>query len=75
MTGAALDLRGLRCPWPVLRAARALREGGGAGLAVRLDDERAVSEIHALAAAQGRSVRTVDDWVHLGPQTIDEGGK
>ncbi|PCD02602.1 redox protein [Sphingomonas spermidinifaciens] len=46
-----VDARGLRCPWPALRAARALREA--AAIEVRADDPAAARELAALAAAQG----------------------
>ena len=47
-----LDLRGLRCPWPAIRVARALREGA-APLVVVADDPAAPGEIAAVAAAAG----------------------
>lgn len=45
----------MRCPWPVLRLARAMREGGGPVL-ILADDPIAPGEIAALAAARGWSV-------------------
>lgn len=45
-----VDARGLRCPWPVLRAARALREADC--VEVLADDPAAARELAALAAAQ-----------------------
>jgi tRNA 2-thiouridine synthesizing protein A len=47
-----IDARGLRCPWPALRLARAMREGAGP---VRLvaDDPAAPREIAALAQERG----------------------
>jgi len=50
-----LDLRGMRCPWPALRVARAMREGRDAILAVA-DDPAAPREIAALAAERGWTV-------------------
>jgi tRNA 2-thiouridine synthesizing protein A len=53
-----LDLRGLRCPWPAIRVARAIREAGpdgGAILAVA-DDPIAPREIGAVAEERGWSV-------------------
>jgi tRNA 2-thiouridine synthesizing protein A len=47
-----LDLRGMRCPWPALRVARALREGSAPVLAVA-DDPAAEKEIAAIAAERG----------------------
>lgn len=46
-----LDARGLRCPWPALRLARAMRSA----TAVRMvsDDPRAAAEITALAGRHG----------------------
>ncbi len=46
-----VDARGLKCPWPALRAARALREDRG--VEVLADDPAAHRELAALAAAQG----------------------
>jgi tRNA 2-thiouridine synthesizing protein A len=47
-----LDLRGLRCPWPALRVARALREEAAPLLAVA-DDPAAEKEIAAIVAERG----------------------
>lgn len=58
-----LDARGLRCPWPALRLARAMREHGGP---VRLvaDDPAAPREIAALAAEHGwRIAPDGDAWL------------
>ncbi len=46
-----VDARGLRCPWPVLRLARAMRSADSATIIA--DDPAAPGEIAALAAAQG----------------------
>lgn len=56
-----LDLRGLRCPWPAIRVARAIREAGaeegrGAVLVVVADDPAAPREIGAVAAERGWQV-------------------
>ena len=50
-----IDARGLRCPWPALRLARALRSGAGA-VEILADDPAAEREIRALAAARGARV-------------------
>lgn len=50
---SVLDLRGLRCPWPALRLARALREGLALPCTIHADDPRAEAELAALAAARG----------------------
>ena len=46
-----IDARGLRCPWPALRLARALREGDSALLLA--DDPAAPREVAALARERG----------------------
>ena len=48
-----LDLRGLRCPWPALRLARALRSGAPLPLRVIADDPAAPAEMRAVAEARG----------------------
>lgn len=62
MTARLIDARGMRCPWPVLRLARAMREGGGP---VRLlaDDPAAPREVAALAAEHGWRVVSGNDGV------------
>ena len=48
-----VDTRGMRCPWPALRLARAARaDGGGVQYLVLADDPQAAREIVALAAAR-----------------------
>ncbi|MPT47666.1 MAG: sulfurtransferase TusA family protein [Sphingobium sp.] len=42
-----VDARGMRCPWPVLRAAKALREHQA--VLIHTDDPRAEVELQALA--------------------------
>ena len=64
MSETFVDARGLRCPWPVLRLARAMREGGeGAVVRIVADDPAAPGEIAALAAERGWPLRRVDDAV------------
>ena len=46
-----IDARGLRCPWPALRLARAMREADGALIVA--DDPAAPAEIEALARERG----------------------
>lgn len=48
---ARVDARGMRCPWPVLRLARALRDAEQAVLIA--DDPATAGELALLAAAQG----------------------
>jgi len=47
-----VDARGLRCPWPAIRAARALREGATA-IEILADDPAAARELAALAGRIG----------------------
>ena len=58
MSAARLvDARGLRCPWPAIRLARAARELGGPGtIRILADDPIAPGEIAALCAERGWQV-------------------
>lgn len=51
-----VDARGMRCPWPVIRLGRAMREQGGGPVLILADDPIAPGEIAALAAARNWSV-------------------
>lgn len=46
-----VNARGMKCPWPALRAARALREAQA--IVIEADDPIAPRELEALAQAQG----------------------
>lgn len=48
-----VDARGLRCPLPALRLARAVRESGPGLYALRADDPAAERDIPALCAERG----------------------
>jgi tRNA 2-thiouridine synthesizing protein A len=54
-----IDARGMRCPWPALRAARAMRQADA--VTVVADDPIAPAELAALAQAQGWSFAAVAD--------------
>lgn len=54
---ARVDARGLRCPWPVLRLAKAMRDADV--VEIIADDPAAPAEIAALAEAQGWIIRTI----------------
>lgn len=54
-----VDARGMRCPWPALRTARAMRTADT--VIVIADDPIAPSELAALAQAQGWSFAPVED--------------
>ena len=65
MTPLRIDARGMRCPWPAIRLARAMRGAAGPVL-ILADDPIAPGEIAALAAAQGWSVTRADEpagWI------------
>ncbi|RVT92821.1 sulfurtransferase TusA family protein [Sphingomonas crocodyli] len=55
-----IDARGLKCPWPVVRLARAVRDGA-AQVEILADDPIAPAEIAALAAANGWVVEQSGD--------------
>lgn len=55
-----IDARGLRCPWPAIRAARALREGA-AIVEILADDPAAGPELTKLAEAQGARISMVSE--------------
>ncbi len=65
-----IDARGMRCPWPVIRLGRAMRESGGPVL-ILADDPIAPGEIAALAAARGWSLTPTGDsaaWIVDAPK-------
>lgn len=49
--GLVVDARGMRCPWPALRLARAMR--GARDVLLLADDPQAGREVAALANEQG----------------------
>ena len=51
-----IDARGMRCPWPAIRAARALREAPDGGIEILADDPAAERELAALAAQAGLTI-------------------
>ncbi len=53
-----VDARGWRCPWPVVRLARALREGA-TGVDLIADDPATEGEVAAFAAAHGLAVAPI----------------
>ena len=49
-----VDARGMRCPWPALRLARAMRTApAGSSVELLADDPAAEADIPALAAERG----------------------
>ncbi len=64
MSETLVDARGLRCPWPALRLARAMRDRGGVGqVRIVADDPAAPREIAALAAERGWRCTPLPDAV------------
>lgn len=59
MNECRIDARGMKCPWPVIRLARAMREGA-TSVEIYADDPIAPAEIAAIAGAQGWSVAAID---------------
>ncbi len=57
-----VDARGLKCPWPVLRAARAMRECDA--LVLLADDPVALIDVPALAANHGWSALVDEEEDH-----------
>ena len=54
-----IDARGMRCPWPAIRLAKALRERS-AQVRLWADDPAAPRELALVAAAAGATIRTVE---------------
>ena len=52
-----VDARGMRCPWPALRLARAMREASD--ILLLADDPQAGREVAALASEHGWRVESV----------------
>ncbi len=48
-----VDARGLRCPLPALRLARAVRDGGAGSYSLLADDPAAQADIPALCGERG----------------------
>jgi tRNA 2-thiouridine synthesizing protein A len=55
-----VDARGLRCPIPALRLARAVREGGPGRYRLLADDPAADADIPALCAERGWTLLAVE---------------
>lgn len=55
---SVVDARGMRCPWPALRAARALRDSDS--LDILADDPVAPRELAALAGELGMAFTVLD---------------
>ena len=55
-----IDARGMRCPWPAVRLARALRDGARR-VEVLADDPQAPTELAAVAEAADATVDIILD--------------
>ncbi len=60
-----VDARGLRCPIPALRLARAVREGGPGRYRLLADDPAADADIPALCAERGWTLLEAGTGVFL----------
>ena len=56
----AIDARGMRCPWPAIRLARALREHPGEAIEILADDPAAERELGQLADAAGATISAIE---------------
>jgi tRNA 2-thiouridine synthesizing protein A len=55
-----IDARGMRCPWPAVRLARALRDGARRA-EVLADDPQAPTELAAVAESANATIEIVLD--------------
>ncbi|WP_298398985.1 sulfurtransferase TusA family protein [Sphingobium sp.] len=53
-----VNARGMKCPWPALRAARAMRQADA--ILIEADDPIAPGELEALARQQGWTFTALD---------------
>lgn len=63
MSARYVDARGLKCPWPALRLARAMKDADA--VEILADDPRAEAEFRALAEAHGWTVRPAVQGYHV----------
>ncbi|MEZ5708416.1 MAG: sulfurtransferase TusA family protein [Blastomonas sp.] len=67
---ALIDTRGMLCPWPALRTARAMRVSSA--LKILFDDPQAEREITALAQEKGWTINACPGGFELsGPNRTD----
>lgn len=57
-----IDARGMRCPWPAIRLAKALRDGATV-VEIAADDPRAAGELASAATAVGARLTVVGEGV------------
>ncbi|MAW99257.1 MAG: redox protein [Sphingomonas sp.] len=58
-----IDARGMSCPWPAIRLAKALREGGGQ-IEIHADDPAAKRELTLVAESAGARISTAGEGVY-----------
>lgn len=56
-----IDARGMRCPWPAIRLARALRTASGDMLEIATDDPAAPAELDATARQAGWRIDNIQN--------------
>ena len=60
-----IDARGMRCPWPAIRLARALRDGAHS-VELLADDPQAPVELAAVAKASNAALEIIlDDFYRI----------
>lgn len=55
-----IDARGMRCPWPAIRLAKALREHAGETIEIFADDPNAERELTQLAQGAGAQLAVTE---------------
>lgn len=56
-----IDARGLKCPWPAIRLAKAMRDAMSGDYLIRADDPAAPGEIERVAQAAGAQFSVVGE--------------
>lgn len=56
-----IDARGLKCPWPAIRLAKAMRDGGAGEFLIHADDPAAPGEIERVALADGANFAMIGE--------------
>ncbi|HXH16268.1 MAG TPA: sulfurtransferase TusA family protein [Sphingomonas sp.] len=57
-----IDARGMPCPWPAVRLARALRDGATT-VEIIADDPQAPTELTVVAAEAGATIEIISDEI------------
>jgi tRNA 2-thiouridine synthesizing protein A len=64
-----VDARGMLCPWPAIRLARAIRESVGETIEILADDPKAAGELADVAAAAGWTLHAEDGYFRAEPKS------